>query len=76
VSARFAIAVMCAALAPFVALANEAPPEPQSYRMADYRAPTPVTLKGARVLTTDPAQDIWRKSAAVFIDVLPQAPRP
>src|SRR5271169_3666995 len=74
--ARLAIAVISAALPPFAALANEAPPEPQSFRMEDYRAPTPATLKGARVLTTEEALDIWRTGAAVFIDVLPQAPRP
>ena len=44
--------------------------------MEEYRAPTPATLKGARVLTTDEARDIWQKGAAAFVDVLPQAPRP
>ncbi len=52
------------------------PPEPQSYRMQDYRAPTPATLSGARGLTTAEAAELWRSGSAVFIDVLPQAPRP
>lgn len=29
------------------------PPEPQGYRMQDYRAPVPATLSGAKVLGTD-----------------------
>jgi PQQ-dependent catabolism-associated CXXCW motif protein len=75
-SARFAIAVICAACIPVAAQASESPAEPESYRMADYRAPTPATLKGARVLSTGQAHEIWREGAAAFIDVLPQAPRP
>jgi len=74
--ARLAFAAACAIYAPFAALADEALPEPDSYRMADYRAPTPATLKGATVLTTEEAHEIWRKNSAAFIDVLPQAPRP
>jgi PQQ-dependent catabolism-associated CXXCW motif protein len=50
--------------------------EPDGYRMQDYRAPTPATLKGARVLTTAQAAALWRASRAVFIDVMPQPPRP
>jgi PQQ-dependent catabolism-associated CXXCW motif protein len=60
----------------FTAAAGDAPPEPDSYRQSDYRAPTPTTLKGARVLTTEEATAIWRAGDAAFIDVLPQAPRP
>ena len=56
--------------------AGDAPPEPDSCRESDYRAPTPLTLKGARVLTTDEAAALWRTGGAAFIDVLPQAPRP
>jgi PQQ-dependent catabolism-associated CXXCW motif protein len=74
--ARFTIACACALFGSLAALADEAPPEPESYRIEEYRAPTPATLKGARVLTTAEAQDIWRRGAAVFVDVLPQAPRP
>jgi PQQ-dependent catabolism-associated CXXCW motif protein len=63
-------------IACFAAAAGDAPPEPNSYRQSDYRAPTPATLKGARVLTTDEAAAMWRAGDAAFIDVLPQAPRP
>ena len=58
------------------AAAGDAPPEPDSYRQSDYRAPTPTTLKGARVLTTEEAAAMWRAGDAALIDVLPQAPRP
>ena len=75
-SVRFAIAILCAIAAPAPAVGSEAPLEPGSYRMEDYRAPTPATLEGARVLTTEQAHEIWRTGAAAFIDVLPQAPRP
>ena len=58
------------------ARAGDAVPEPDSYRESDYRAPTPATLKGARVLSTAEAAAMWRAGSAAFIDVLPQAPRP
>ncbi|MBV9113386.1 MAG: PQQ-dependent catabolism-associated CXXCW motif protein [Hyphomicrobiales bacterium] len=52
------------------------PPEPQGYRLLDYKSPVPATLNGARVLTTAQAFALWSKGSATFIDVLPQAPRP
>jgi len=51
-------------------------PEPDGYRMNDYRTPTPQSLKGARTVTTAEAVALWREKKAVFIDVMPQAPRP
>jgi PQQ-dependent catabolism-associated CXXCW motif protein len=61
-----------------VAAANAADgiPEPDNYRTDNYRAPVPATLKGARVLATRDAEAIWRTGSAVFIDVLPHAPKP
>jgi PQQ-dependent catabolism-associated CXXCW motif protein len=50
-------------------------PEPPAYRMQDYRGPTPKTLAGASVVTTEEAEDLW-KAGAAFVDVLPRAPRP
>ena len=50
--------------------------EPDGYRTGDYRAQTPATLKGARVVTTAQAEAMWRGGKAVFVDVLPHAPRP
>ena len=72
-----AVAVCLIALTPVAAAGEEAAvAEPDGYRMDDYRAPTPATLKGARVLTTREAADLWRGGGAVFIDVMPQPPRP
>jgi PQQ-dependent catabolism-associated CXXCW motif protein len=51
-------------------------PEPDGYRLEDYRAPTPATLRGARVIGTDQAETIWRSHSATFIDVMPRPPRP
>jgi PQQ-dependent catabolism-associated CXXCW motif protein len=62
-------------LAPLAARA-EGPPEPEAYRSEDYRAPTPATLKGARVVDTGEAEQIWKAGRAVFVDVMPHAPRP
>jgi PQQ-dependent catabolism-associated CXXCW motif protein len=62
--------------AAMVLLLAAAPAEPSSYRMDDYRSPTPATLQGATVLTTEEARTHWQKHDALFIDVLPQAPKP
>jgi PQQ-dependent catabolism-associated CXXCW motif protein len=59
-----------------LARAGDAPPEPEHYRTENYRAPTPATLRGARVATTDEAALLWRERAALFVDVLPHPPRP
>jgi PQQ-dependent catabolism-associated CXXCW motif protein len=58
------------------AFAQQNVDEPDDYRMADYRAPVPATLKGARVLTTAEAEAIWRAKSGAFIDVLPRPPKP
>ena len=58
------------------AYAQDQAPEPAEYRTENYRAPVPATLAGARVLTTNDAETIWRTKAGVFIDVLPRAPKP
>lgn len=52
------------------------PSEPSGYRLDDYRAPTPRTLRGARVVTTREAWAIWQRGKAAFIDVLPHPPKP
>jgi PQQ-dependent catabolism-associated CXXCW motif protein len=52
------------------------PAEPSDYRLDNYRAPTPATLAGARVVTTAEAHGLWAAKEALFVDVLPQAPRP
>jgi PQQ-dependent catabolism-associated CXXCW motif protein len=63
------------ALAP-PAYGQENAPEPEGYRTDNYRAPVPATLAGAHVLTTGEAEAIWLVGAGVFIDVLPQPPKP
>jgi PQQ-dependent catabolism-associated CXXCW motif protein len=50
--------------------------EPEHYRNEDYRAPTPTTLRGARVIATAEAEALWRAGTAAFVDVMPQVPRP
>ncbi|MCG5237714.1 PQQ-dependent catabolism-associated CXXCW motif protein [Xanthobacter oligotrophicus] len=77
-AARAAFAALClaACLSGSIAAAEDAPPEPGGYRLEAYRAPTPATLAGAKVLDTDAAAEIWRAGTAAFIDVLPRPPRP
>ena len=53
-----------------------APAEPQGYRTDHYRAPTPRTLRGARVASTAQVAALWRRGGAAFVDVLPRPPRP
>ncbi|MCS0496248.1 PQQ-dependent catabolism-associated CXXCW motif protein [Ancylobacter sp. MQZ15Z-1] len=58
------------------AVAGAPVPEPDGYRMDAYRAPTPATLKGARVIDTAEAERLWRDKAAIFVDVLPRDVKP
>ena len=51
-------------------------PEPDGYRMDDYRTAVPGTLAGARVLATLEAEAIWRSGTGAFVDVLPRPPKP
>ena len=72
-------AVICFALMAMIAAAEvfaAEVAEPESYRLEDYRAPTPATLRGAKVIGTDEAEKIWRSRDAAFVDVLPRPPRP
>ena len=69
-------AVVLLAASAAVRAEDDAPPEPDGYRLDDYRAPTPKTLHGARVVSTAEAEVLWRKGTAIFLDVMPQAPRP
>jgi PQQ-dependent catabolism-associated CXXCW motif protein len=51
-------------------------PEPAEYRTKDYRAPTPAGLAGARIVSSAETERLWQDKSAVFVDVLPRAPRP
>jgi PQQ-dependent catabolism-associated CXXCW motif protein len=75
---RIAVIVFAAGAIGCVAARCEDQPtaEPEAYRTENYRAPTPSTLKGARVISTGDAEVIWRAGTAAFVDVLPHAPRP
>jgi PQQ-dependent catabolism-associated CXXCW motif protein len=55
---------------------TSAPKEPAGYRMDDYGAIVPATLKGASVLNTAKAYELWSQKTAVFVDVLPRPPKP
>ncbi len=68
---RAALAGLCLLL-----LGAAPPPEPPTYRLQHYEAPTPLTLSGADVLSTSQARALWQKRQAVFVDVLPRPPRP
>lgn len=57
-------------------VAHAQPPEPEGYRMDDYRAPSPATVAGGIMLDTDAAHQLWESGAAVWIDVLPAPRRP
>ncbi len=56
--------------------AGEAAPEPEGYKLDGFRSPVPATLRGVRVVTPGEALALWRDRAAVFIDVMPRAPKP
>lgn len=53
----------------------QAVPEPEDYRMDEYRAPVPSSLTGGTVVGPEEAHRLWQEGAA-FIDVYPQPPKP
>ncbi len=55
---------------------GQEPAEPNGYRTENYRAPTPRSLSGARIVTTQQAEAIWKAGNAAFVDVLPRPPKP
>ena len=57
-------------------VAHAEPPEPEGYRMDDYRAATPATVTGGFVLDTVAAHQLWQRGEAIWIDVLPAPRRP
>ena len=52
------------------------PAEPAGYRMDGYRAPTPLSLAGAKTVDTAEAEALWREKGAVFLDVMPRDNHP
>ena len=67
-------AVACLLLGP--AASAQTIEEPAGFRMEEYRAPVPATLTGARVVSTEEAEALWRAGDAIFVDVLPRPPKP
>jgi PQQ-dependent catabolism-associated CXXCW motif protein len=63
------------ALGMSVATGAAAPAELEGYRLDTYQAPVPETLRGQPALTVDEARALLADDA-LFIDVLPHAPRP
>jgi len=55
---------------------GQAPPEPDGYRLDDYRAPTPSTVAGREGIDTDVARGLLEAGTAIFVDVLPAPRRP
>ncbi len=50
--------------------------EPDGYRMDDYRSPVPDTLRGAQVIGTHAAHELWDMKYPIFVDVMPRLARP
>jgi PQQ-dependent catabolism-associated CXXCW motif protein len=75
IGARSRIAV-AALLLTAAAHAQNGIGEPDGYRTENYRSAVPATLAGARVLSTEDAEAIWRAKSGAFIDVLPRPPKP
>ena len=72
------LALFCAVVLSMsgTAIADTTPPEPAGYRTTAYRSAVPATVNGKAALTTQQAAALWRDHAAVFVDTLPQPPRP
>ncbi|HEY7663483.1 MAG TPA: PQQ-dependent catabolism-associated CXXCW motif protein [Xanthobacteraceae bacterium] len=75
-AAAVVVAVACVLAGTWAGGEEQALPEPEQFRNQDYRAPTPKTLKGARVITTAQAEALWQSRTAAFVDVTPHVPRP
>jgi PQQ-dependent catabolism-associated CXXCW motif protein len=55
---------------------DEPPVEPDDYRMNKYREIVPTTLKGATVVNSVQAKELYEKKKTLFIDVMPYIPKP
>jgi PQQ-dependent catabolism-associated CXXCW motif protein len=51
-------------------------PEPQGYRMSQFRAPVPASLTGGKVVSLGQVQALVEAGEVVLIDVLPRPPKP
>ena len=67
-------ALACLLISSTLALADVA--EPSGYKMDHFRSQVPATLKGATTVNSKQAFALWRGGETLFIDVMPQAPKP
>lgn len=51
-------------------------PEPDGYRLDAYRAPTPATIAGGTVVSTEDLRALLEDGGVVLIDVLPEQRKP
>ena len=59
-----------------VLLAAAGPPEPDGYRLDDYRAPVPDTVAGGRVVHLEEMRQLLGQPGVALVDVLPAPRRP
>ena len=69
---RAALTAACLAASP---AHGQNVPEPDGYRLTDFRSPVPKTVLGAPGLSDDAARAAW-EGGALFIDVFPRPPKP
>jgi PQQ-dependent catabolism-associated CXXCW motif protein len=72
--ALLAAAILAASSAP--PAAADWVPEPEGYRLDDYRAPVPDSIKGGTVVHTAELKAMIARGGVVLIDVLPAPRRP
>lgn len=70
---KAALAILFMLALPAVAQPVE---EPSEYRTENYKAPVPATLEGATAIGPETAHALWKTGRVVFVDVLPNPPKP
>lgn len=73
---RLAALAVAVAVALPRAGAAQTVPEPDDYRMEEYRGSVPASLAGGTVIGPERVHEIWTEGTAGFIDVMPQPPKP
>lgn len=71
---RFLFVVVAAAMAHHGARAGVA--EPDDYKLDHFRSEVPDRLTGAKTVNSRQAWALWTGGETIFIDVMPQAPKP
>jgi PQQ-dependent catabolism-associated CXXCW motif protein len=69
-------AFLLALLIGFTGSAEAGVPEPEGYRLDDYRAPVPATVAGGNVIHTRRLKALLGRGGPVLVDVLPAPRRP